>query len=91
MGAMIVGDVEFPVDIEHREFEALPLDLDRGADGHGRGVAEFDERSAGRLRRGVRHACSTDRLVPNAAQMVSSKRPPSGMIAQCCDANRMTC
>src|SRR5256885_7838588 len=46
MGAMIVGDVKLPVDIEHRKFEAGLLDLDRHARSHvGRG-AQFDLRCA---------------------------------------------
>ena len=49
MGAMIVGDVEFPLDIEHRELETVAFDLDRGANGDVRRVAQLELPSARRL------------------------------------------
>jgi hypothetical protein len=48
MGALIVGDVEFPIDIEHRKLKTVALDLNRAADSDIRGVAEHKLRSSGR-------------------------------------------
>jgi hypothetical protein len=47
---MIVGDEVFPRDIEHRELEAVSLDLDRGADRNVISAAELELRSARGLR-----------------------------------------
>jgi hypothetical protein len=58
VGALIVGDVEFPIDVEDRKFKTVALDLDRAAGGDIRGVAKHKLRSAGRRLRGVGHANS---------------------------------
>jgi hypothetical protein len=48
VGALIVGNVEFPINIEHRKLKTVALDLDCGAGRDIRGVAKHKLGSAGR-------------------------------------------
>jgi hypothetical protein len=49
VSAMIVGDVEFSLDIEYREFKTSPLDLDRSAGRDVSGAAKLELHSGRRL------------------------------------------
>jgi hypothetical protein len=55
---VIIGDVEFAIDVEHRKFETRLLDFDRAAGGNVGRAAELDMRSAGVMRCRIGHVPS---------------------------------